>query len=81
MRAVTVGYNMKVVVEETEALELMSKLTKLVYDTTYEIWEVNCPMGLWGVSCCDLDRVLSEAYSYFSLYLEDGEYDHLVIRT
>ncbi len=37
--------------------------------------EVECRLGLWGVTAPTEQQALSEAYHYFVQYEEDGEYD------
>lgn len=40
--------------------------------------EVNCCLGLWGVSAGTKEEALRQARHYFVQYWCDGEYDHLI---
>ena len=38
---------------------------------------IDCPLGLWGVTTTDEEAAIREAQHYYMQYSEDGEYDHL----
>jgi hypothetical protein len=44
-------------------------------------FEINCKLGLWGVSCQNLDglyKLTKEALHYWQQYADDGEYSSII---
>lgn len=53
-------------------MEDFKKCTNTVFDG--DMWDIECKLGLWGVTGEDKDEVEDEALYYFRQYKEDGEY-------
>jgi len=52
------------------------KCTNVKYDG--KVWNIDCKLGLWGVSAfnrMDADR---EAFHYWQQYASDGEYSSII---
>jgi hypothetical protein len=42
------------------------------------LYLIDCRYGLWGVSGCDQDKVMAEAFHYWGQYADDGEYSSII---
>lgn len=56
--------------------ENFKKCTNTVFDG--DVWDIECKLGLWGVSCADKEQAQDEALYYFRQYYQDGEYKKLL---
>ncbi len=56
----------------SELLEAFAKNTKV--ERRDGRVDINCKLGLWGVSCPSFEEATREALHYFQQYYGDGEY-------
>lgn len=57
-------------------MEDFEECTNTVFDG--DMWDIECKLGLWGVSGKDKVQVKDEALHYFWQYKEDGEYYRII---
>lgn len=56
--------------------EQFKKCTNTIFDGDF--WDIECKLGLWGVTGADRDEVQDEALHYFLQYKSDGEYYEII---